>query len=75
MVENRRRKCAREVCTRTQVSIDEPRLTEMISVHCAPGTRWEAAANVGLFADSGGGGGDKAEQAAFLQGVPTSTRC
>lgn len=68
MVENGRRKCTGEVCKRTQVNLGEPGLIEMISVQFATGTRWEAVANVGLFADSGEG--DKAEQAAFPQGSP-----
>lgn len=50
----------------------EPGLTEMTSVRFAAGARWEAAANVGLFDDSGGG--DKAEPAAFLQGVAREGR-
>lgn len=58
--------------TWTRVTVGEPRLIDMVSVRLATGARWEAAANVGLFADSGGGG--KADPAAFLQGVPTSTR-
>lgn len=74
MVENRGEGSAwtRRARTWTRVTTGEPRLIEMISVQFAAGARWEAAANVGLFADSGGG--DKAELAAFLQGVPTRPR-